>query len=84
MAHGDMSELLKKCIADIEDAFEGPEDTFELKSCVVEIIPLATDEYKIIKVKGNEAKFKVTFKCLLRDSDVNSFVDQYNKANIDG
>ena len=46
MAHGDMSELLKKCIADIQDAFDGPEDTFELKSCVEEIIPLATDEYK--------------------------------------
>ena len=66
-----MSELLKKCIADNQDAFDGPEDTFELKSCVEKIIPLATDEYKIIKVKGNEAKFKATLKCLLRDSDAN-------------
>ena len=66
---------MTKCIGQVKDCFRGSENTDELLRCVETIIPLQSDSYKILNVKGDETKFKAKIHAQITDTD--DFISNY-------
>lgn len=72
------SEILDNILS----TFAGDVDTDILRNCVLEKIPMNSDQYKITRVEGMPEKFKASIICKLNTVElVNAFLKEYGKKN---
>ena len=68
-------------INEVENSFEGDHNTEELQQCVLELIPLPVDQFKVLSVQGVPEKFKTSFSCKIENFD--NFVEDYGTKNCE-
>ena len=74
---------MQRSIHEVQNTFNGTENTADLMSYVENIIPLPNTEYKILNVKGITTEFKASITCILKSiGDLNGFITNYSlKSN---
>jgi hypothetical protein len=80
-----MEDLLDATISDLKAAFFGQENRKELLSRVEDIIPIESQKYNVVSVKGNDVRFKATIKTnyLKDEDDITNFVKNYRVKNAE-
>ena len=80
-----MEDLLDATISDLKAAFFGQKNSKELLSRVEDIIPIESQKYNVVSVKGNAVRFKATIKknYLKDEDDITNFVKNYRVKNAE-
>jgi hypothetical protein len=80
-----MEDLLDATISDLKAAFFGQKNSKELLSRVEDIIPIESQKYNVVGVKGNDVRFKATIKTnyLKDEDDITNFVKNYRVKNAE-
>ena len=55
-----MDDILLQALSDFQNGFSGEKNTCELFSRVSEVMPMNTENYKIVNVEGTTSKFKAS------------------------
>ena len=72
-----MDNILLQALSDFQNGFSG-ENTCELFSRASEVMPMNTENYKIVNVEGTTSKFKAIIKVGFKgEEDIIAFIKNY-------
>ena len=72
-----MDNILLHALSDFQNSFSG-ENTCELFSRASEVMPMNTENYKIVNVEGTTSKFKASIEVgFKREEDIIAFIKNY-------
>ena len=57
-----MDDILLQALSDFQNGFSGEKNTCELFSRISKVMPMNTENYKIVHVEGTTSKFKASIK----------------------
>jgi hypothetical protein len=78
-----MEDILEAAISERNATFFGEENTKGLISRIEEIMPIESQKYEVVSVKGNDVRFKAIIKTkfLKDEGDIENFVKTYGLKN---
>ena len=78
----DMDDILLQALSDFQNGFSGGKNTCELFTRVSEVMPMNTENYKIVNVEGTTSKFKASIKVGFKsEEDIAAFIKNYAIKN---
>ena len=73
-----MDDILLLVLSDFQNGFSGEKNTCELFSRVSKVMPMNTENYKIVNVEGTTSKFKASIKVGFKsEEDIIAFIKNY-------
>ena len=73
-----MDDILLQALSDFQNGFSGEKKTCELFSRVSKVMPMNTENYKIVNVEGTTSKFKASIKVGFKSQeDIIAFIKNY-------
>ena len=73
-----MDDILLQALSDFQNGISGEKNTCELFSRVSEVMPMNTENYKIVIVEGTTSKFKASIKVGFKsEEDIIAFIKNY-------